>query len=220
MPGTARFNAHDPKTLRDSRSHWQRVLHATLVEQQHAKAIIHRRNLQLAQLHHTAPGVNAGLAWALDQVAHHVGEQPPGSNRGPQVDVWNQASGVAPGPAAYWCQSFANAVLVHGGGEQIHSGYTPAIVEWAREGKYGLRLIGSSYSLAQPGDFVYFKWPGISHDFCDHVGVRLAGSAPATAEGNTSPGKGGSQNNGGVVAIHGAERVQYCVAVVRPPYGH
>lgn len=209
-------DVHNPRSLQASRTHWQQVALAALRQQQQAKAAIARRNQQLATLRRHQPGIHAGLDFALTQVAHKVGEVPPGSNRGPLVDKWNLASGVAPGPAAYWCQAFANAVLVAGGGAQIHSGYTPAVVEWAREGKYGLKLVGSRYSDARPGDFVYFKFPGTSHDFCDHVGVKLA--TPGTVEGNTSPGRGGSQNNGGVVAIHGAERIPYTVAVVRPTY--
>lgn len=211
-------NVKDAHSLRGSRSHWQQVMDAAAKEQQHAKALIARRNRQLAALKAHEPGAHTGLLWALDQVAHKVEESPPGSNRGPQVDAWNEASGVAPGRYAYWCQSFANAVVWHGGGAQIHSGYTPAVVEWAREGKHGLKLIGSSYAAARPGDFVYFKFPGVSHDFCDHVGVRTASTKPQTVEGNTSPGLGGSQNNGGVVALHGAERIPYTVAVVRPTY--
>lgn len=212
-----KFDVHDPKTLRASRSKWQRVAHAALLERQHALALVHRRDAQLKALE---VGVHVALDWALAQVAHKVGEVPAGSNCGPLVDQWNRAAGVAPGPAAYWCQSFADAVLVHGGGPQLHSGYTPAVVEWARAGKYGLRLVGHTYGAAQAGDFVYFKFPGTSRDFCDHVGVRLASKQPGTVEGNTSPGRGGSQNNGGVVAIHGAERIPYVVAVVRPPYKH
>lgn len=214
------MDIHNAGDLRASRSKWLKVAHAALLARQRALALVKRRDQQLAALKTQAPGAHRALVWAREQDAHKVGEQPPGSNRGPLVDKWNQAAGVAPGPGAYWCQSFADAVCVAGGGPQIHSGYTPAVVQWAREGKYGLRYIGASYSLAQPGDWVYFKWPGVSRDFCDHVGTRLAGKAPATVEGNTSPGKSGSQNNGGVVAIHGAERVPYCVAVVRPPYHH
>jgi len=212
------MDIHNAGALRASRSRWQKVAHQALLQRQKALAVIKRRNKQLAALKAQAPGAHRALTWALEQVAHKVGEVPPGSNRGPLVDKWNRAAGVAPGPGAYWCQSFADAMCVAGGGPQIPSGYTVAVVEWAKVGRYGLRYIGSSYKVAQPGDWVFFKFPGVSHDFCDHVGTRLAGSAPATVEGNTSPGRGGSANNGGVVAIHGAERIPYTVAVVRPPY--
>jgi cell wall-associated NlpC family hydrolase len=67
----------------------------------------------------------------------------------------------------------------------------------------------------KPGDFVFFKWPGVSHDFCDHVGI-YAGNGQ-TIEGNTSSGTSGSQNNGGgvFVRVRGFANV---VAVVRPTY--
>jgi cell wall-associated NlpC family hydrolase len=71
----------------------------------------------------------------------------------------------------------------------------------------------------KPGDWIYYKFPGVSHDACDHVGLYIGENK--TIEGNTSPGLQGSQNNGGVVALKefGVNRsLTQVVACVRPTY--
>jgi hypothetical protein len=154
-------------------------------------------------------GAAAAVKWAARQV--NTVEHPPGSNRGPKIDDWSKAAIGITGVS--WCQSFADAVLVHGGGPQLKSAYTPQVVQWARDKKFGLKIV--SVKDRRPGDFVFFKWPGVSRDLCDHVGV-YAGDGK-TIEGNTSPGSGGSQNNGGGVFVR--ERgLANVVAVVRPTY--
>lgn len=155
--------------------------------------------------------VERALRWARHQVG--VKEFPAGSNRGPRIDDWERATLGWTGYA--WCQAFANAVLVQGGGVQLRSAYTPQVVQWAKEERYGLRLV--SIASRRAGDFVYFKWPGVSHDFCDHVGVLL--NPAESIEGNTSRANStGSQNNGGEVAIRN-RGTYYVAAVVRPTYG-
>lgn len=155
-------------------------------------------------------GVRGAVKWALAQVGTR--EIPEGSNRGPKVDVWNVATLGYSGFS--WCQSFVNAVLKAGGGEQLKSAYTVAVIQWANENRYGLKRV--PISDRKPGDFIYFKWPGVSGDFADHVGVDVGGGW--TVEGNTSPGTTGSQNNGQGVwkRLRGNA---YVVAVVRPTYG-
>ena len=152
-------------------------------------------------------GPKRGVAWALEQVG--TVEQPPFSNQGPKISDWERATlGSVGWP---WCQAFVNAVLVHGGGQQLTSAYTPAVVQWANEKRYGLIRVQDP----QPGDFVYFKFPGVSSAFCDHVGVWVGGGK--TVEGNTSSGTAGSQNNGGGVYLRVRPRSQM-VAFVRPTY--
>lgn len=215
MP-SAGFDVHDRGDLVASRNAHKREATRLQKLRQAELALVARRNRQIKQLEQHDPNLANALKWALAQVG--TTEQPPGSNQGPKIDQWNIASGISPSVYAYWCQSFANAVLVHGGGPQLKSAYTPTVVQWARDGKFGLKLLGSHYSDAKAGDFLYFKFPGVSDAFCDHVAVRLANKAPRTVEGNTSPGVSGSQNNGGCVGIHTTDRVPYVVAVVRPPY--
>jgi hypothetical protein len=169
-----------------------------------------RRANRILKRHPAKPkGPTAGVRWAAQQVG--TLEHPPGSNAGPKITEWSKAAiGISGVP---WCQSFADAVLKHGGGPQLKSAYTPQVVQWARDKKFGLRLV--PVSDRKPGDFVYFKWPGVSKDFCDHVGVYAGGGE--TIEGNTSSSNAGSQNNGGgvFVRVRGTANV---VAVVRPSY--
>ena len=164
------------------------------------------------------PAGNA-VKWALSQVG--TTESPPYSNRGAKIDEWNRkACGVLAVP---WCQSFADAVYVSAGGPQIPSAYTVAVVQYARDGRFGLSVVYDRATSKgrildwKPGDFVYFKFPaaGAAGDYCDHVGVYVGDSR--TAEGNTSYSNTGSQSNGGVVAIRTRPSTQI-VAVVRPNY--
>lgn len=142
----------------------------------------------------------AAVMWALKQVG--TAEQPAGSNKGPKITQWQVDSGYTwvPGAAAGvpWCQCFANAAAVAGGAPQLKTGYTPAVLAGTGDFK---RI---PESQAEAGDMVFFKWPGVSNDSCDHVGIltapaRSTGSVVTTVEGNTSPGTAGSQNNGGGV---------------------
>ena len=48
--------------------------------------------------------LNEALNIARTQVG--VMEDPPGSNRGKQVDAYDRAAGVEPGPDIYWCAAF------------------------------------------------------------------------------------------------------------------
>lgn len=105
-----------------------------------------------------------------------------------------------------WCGAFVGHVLRRAGVNAPREiVYTPNILRlgWVRPSK------------PRPGDLVLFKWPGISHDPVDHVGLYVGRGA--TIEGNTSPGSGGSQNNGGGVYLRrrGTANV---VGYVRPPY--
>lgn len=202
----------DRKSLVASRARAQRRLRQLRSEEHKTKALIVRRNAQLKAL-----PVKSDARRACDYALSKVGtvEKPPFSNRGAIIDVWQKNSmGITGQP---WCQCFVNGTLVHVGGQQFHTGYTPAVVQWARNRQYGLRVV--SLANIKPGDWVYYKWPGVSRDTCDHVGIYVGNGK--VVEGNTSPGQAGSQNNGGGVFIRTiAERRPYIVAVVRPPYRH
>lgn len=155
-------------------------------------------------------GAAAAVKWALAQVG--TVESPWGSNWGGKITGWIQATGYTfPVP---WCQCFANAVAVAGGASQLKTGYTPYVLA----GTGGYRPV--SEADARPGDFVFFKFPGISSATCDHVGVltaKPAGGVVRTVEGNTSSGTAGSQNNGG--GVYQRVRPTSTVAgYVRPPY--
>lgn len=159
---------------------------------------------------HKGGSAQKALAWALAQVG--TVEQPAFSNWGPKISDWIKASGYT-FPVA-WCQCFANAAAVAGGCPQLKTGYTPTVMRGIGEFK------PIPVSQARPGDMIFFKWPGVSRDPCDHVGIlkELRASTVVCVEGNTSPSNAGSQNNGGGVFLR--ERSRSLVAgAVRPPYG-
>lgn len=150
------------------------------------------------------------LAWAADQIG--TVEHPANSNAGPKITDWERASGYTfPVP---WCQCFANAAAVIGGAPQLRDGFTPTVLNGSHAG-YPRITVDS----AQPGDFIFFKWPGVSNNSCDHVGVLVSMTASSVTcrEGNTSSSNVGSQNNGGGVfqrtrprsLVAGAVRVPY-----------
>jgi hypothetical protein len=162
-------------------------------------------------------GGDAAVVWALKQASAGVVEHPPGSNWGPEVERWSRAAGYT-FPVS-WCQCFADAAAVHGGAPQIVTGYTPWVLQHnpTIAGIKDYRRVKAAE--AQPGDFVFYKWPGVSHDPCDHVGVLIEMKATTVldVEGNTSPGNGGSQNNGGGVFVRERSK-SLVVGYVRPPW--
>lgn len=72
---------------------------------------------------------------------------------------------------------------------------------------------------AQPGDLVMFDWQG--DGVADHIGIVEENHADEgwmqTIEGNTSPGSGGSQSNGGGV-YRRARNYSSIIGVTRPYY--
>jgi len=117
-----------------------------------------------------------------------MGEHPPGSNRGPQIDEWLQAAGVAPGSP--WCAAFATALY-----QRLQPAPIPRLAsalklhEWATA--HG-RLVPEGAPVL-PGDLC-----GLFHtddpatpereDFRGHVGLVVADLGAdflATVEGNT-----------------------------------
>lgn len=81
--------------------------------------------------------------------------------------------------------------------------YVPEIESLARQGKYGMRLVG--WGQAQPGDFVIFNWDG---GVPDHIGMLVETEVgyAVCVEGNTSPSSAGSQSNGGGVYVRNRDR--------------
>jgi hypothetical protein len=146
-------------------------------------------------LRYTTPedAIRAALAYARSKVG--VTESPPNSNRGPLIDQWEQACGFIGGP---WCGAFANAVLVAAGfPDQEWLRYCPWIEGRARTGEGGWEW----HATPELGDLILY-----GRTEAEHVGVVTSLNAAEniddeTIEGNTSNGPGGSQSNGGIVAI-------------------
>jgi hypothetical protein len=162
-------------------------------------------------------GGDAAVTWALKQASDGVVEHPPMSNWGPKIETWIRAAGYT-FPVS-WCQCFADAAAVHGGAPQIVTGYTPWVMQLnpTVPGIKGYRRVTAEE--ARPGDFVYYKWPGTSHDPCDHVGVlvQMKAATVLCVEGNTSPGNGGDQSNGGGVFVRERSK-SLVVGYMRPPW--
>jgi hypothetical protein len=158
----------------------------------------------------------SGAEAVLAACRGHIGEteHPAGSNRGPWVSKWQREFGIDGQP---WCGAFVGYYLQHVAGLPIPSGvvYTPNIRSYGATRTGGFDSL-HSWDGRQPGDLILFKWPGISSDFCDHVGI-LDADRVHTIEGNTSSGTSGSQNNGGGVYRRDRGSADV-VAVVRPRY--
>lgn len=165
----------------------------------------HRRSTVISH------GRTVALEWARDQIG--TKENPPGSNSGPKITQWIETNGGRRGWS--WCQYFANEVAVQGGAVRVRDGYTVNFLA----GRYKhVGYIPIRYADADPGDFIYFKFPGVSGDICDHVAVLEDRDPYSDIEANTNPTNAGSQNNGGGVWRRYGERVPYIVGAVRVPY--
>jgi hypothetical protein len=136
--------------------------------------------------------VGVALKFASDHIG--VTEHPAGSNRGPDVDVWERACEVLGAP---WCGCFVNACLVAAGmPNTVWLRFCPSIEGNAKGGGFGWKWITAG--SVQIGDLVLY-----GSSIAQHVGIveEVAnGVDTATIEGNTSNGPGGSQSNGGIVA--------------------
>lgn len=159
-------------------------------------------------LERVPPGALAALAWARARVG--IGEDPPGSRRGPEIDAWQRACGLV-GHA--WCGAFAAAALRAGGLDPPAAiVWTPHLLAWARAGEHGFAL--ATWEARAPGDLVLFRF-GDEREV-DHVGL-LDLDLRHTIEGNTTVDGRGHEAAGGVVARRdrGGEGV---VALARPAW--
>ncbi len=122
------------------------------------------------------PGA-AALAAAQGQVG--VTEQPPGSNDGPQIATYRQATaGAGVGP---WCAYFVSWAAAQAGtpiGEQGQGlGSVAAVADWGR--RTGRELPAGS--VPQPGDLIV--WGGRHIGMVESVGTD---GSIHTVEGNSS----------------------------------
>jgi hypothetical protein len=148
------------------------------------------------------------IAWAKSQLG--VVEHPANSNRGPAVSKYQREFGLDGQP---WCGAFVGYALRKIGGVYVPPGivYTPNILYWAQNNLNGF----SFHKTPQPGDLALFKFPGVSNDTVDHVGLVIKHDG-TTIEGNTSSGSVGSQNNGG--GVFQRHRDSGLVGYARPTY--
>lgn len=148
-----------------------------------------------------SPLLAAMLATATANIG--VMEQPPGSNRGPQVDVFLQRVGVNPADNLAWCAAFVYFCFDEGAKRLSRA--NPAVKtagvldHWAKAGQRGIPRILNAKAiqnpeLVRPGH-VFVVDTGGGHG---HMGLvaEVLGGKLITIEGNTND--GGSREGVGV----------------------
>jgi hypothetical protein len=118
-------------------------------------------------------------------------EEPPGSNRGPDIDALNLRAGVPVG--SYWCASWAGSVWQDAGAE-VPNGYASCDrwMEWAKQTNRWTTTTNS------PGCAVLYGKLGDA----THIGILVRTSPMILSiEGNTSVEGGGFERNGTAVSL-------------------
>ena len=177
-----------------------------------ARARKRREWIRRLRRRHDGGGPAAALAYARRQLG--VREDAGRPNRGKAIDKWNVATGIPPGPNAFWCGAFVNACLIGAGFPPDHVlAYCPAIEDRAQQGRDGW----SWHAKPKPGDLALFthRYPDGRLD-AGHVGIveRVEGNAIVTIEGNTSPNT--TSNNG--IGVFRRRRPLPVRGFARPPY--
>ena len=141
--------------------------------------------------------LNAQLIDAvLAEARRYVGvtEQPPGSNRGTEVDYWVKETQLNPAGGYPWCAAFVGAV----GRQAIgllwrvpHTASVQQIAKWAD-------AQGVLFAAPQRGDLMLLWEPHLQPARFGHVGFvdKVDGAQLTTIEGNTN--SGGSREGYGV----------------------
>ncbi len=98
-----------------------------------------------------------------------------------------------------WCGAFVNWVAKQAGVKIPNCTYTPAgAVAFMNKEKWQ----DAAVATPEPGDIVFFDFPGDALDRISHVGIVVKDNGDGTVttiEGNTVPDKKGDQRNGGEV---------------------
>lgn len=140
----------------------------------------------------------SGRRGALRFAKRYVGttESPAGSNRGGPITGWQQSFGAWLVGLA-WCGVFVGACLRSAGVKGVT--YRIASVAFieadARAGRGPFRGWTTDYSRVRRGDLVVIGGHGVHVEIVD----RVSGGTVYTVGGNTSPGRAGSQADGGGV---------------------
>jgi hypothetical protein len=156
-------------------------------------------------------GAGVAIRWALSKVG--ITENPPGSNRGGEITVWQQAFGSWL-VGAPWCGVFVGTAMVKAGVQGVNSRVAAVafIEDDARAGRNGFEKLVSVHQ-AKPGDAVCLFGRGIHVELVERVGNGVL----YTVGGNTSPSNAGSQSNGGG-CFRRARAFSQVHAVARPRY--
>ncbi len=98
-----------------------------------------------------------------------------------------------------WCGSFVNWCGAESGVVIPNTVYTPTGAQAFQKKK---AWMDAETATPQPGDIVYFDFPGDNVNRISHVGIVVKDNGDGTVtcvEGNTAPDKKGDQRNGGEV---------------------
>lgn len=155
-------------------------------------------------------GVTLGelaLSIALGEVGEK--EDPPGSNRGPRVDVYVKAAGLDPQGGYPWCACFVSwairEAMLRMGGPYRWRG-SASVANLLKRNRF------AAVPLPRPGDVFIHLGDGNSGNHCGFVTAVSAGGALATLEGNTDV--HGSRTGGQV--MHQNRPAHYADAFLRP----
>lgn len=135
-------------------------------------------------------------------------ENPPGSNKNRYAPLAGHANGQP------WCASFCVAKAREVGLKlPYESAYTPTLSN-------GFKQAGRWHTTPEPGDLIFFNWPGDGVNRIQHVGVvvEVRPTEIVTVEGNTSSDNSGDQSNGGGVWKRVRARNSSIVGYGRPNY--
>jgi len=138
------------------------------------------------------PGtVDAVLVTALTEVGYVEGPRENETKYGKEIG----------GNFHQWCGIFVNWVMKHAKVKMHNTWYTPSGAQGFKKKKQWFSW--KSGQTPQPGDVIYFDFPGDGVDRISHVGIcikTLKDGSVLTVEGNTA-GTTGDQRNGGMVLV-------------------
>lgn len=159
-------------------------------------------------------GAEDAVAYATAQIG--TTESPIGSDSGPKIDEWCELTGYN-GPVP-WCGCFVNACIVAGGVPNGKGwiGYTPYILQRARDMKDGWSL----HMKGMRGDLALLDSAGgAAVEHVEIVVKRVSDSQYETIGGNTSR-PGGNQSQGTMVAkkVRSTTSGFRIIGFARPPY--
>lgn len=179
-----------------------------------------RGRAKAVQLPAVGAGPQAALAWARQWVGKT--EDPSGSNRAPWgLTAWqNMLGSWLVGQA--WCGTFVGTAMMKAGVKGVTSRVAAVvlILDDALHSRNGMRSVvyrrktaSGAVSAGQPGDLLGLFGERV------HVAMieRRVPGGYQTIEGNTSPGTGGSQSNGGG-CFRRTRPDSAVVYIVRPDY--
>jgi hypothetical protein len=205
------FDTHDRATLLASRKKWRAAYLKAHKAAQTAKAMVARRNAQLKALPKDSQRQRV-CQFLLAHVGWHEDAGRP--NRAAWLDVWARDIGTWM-LAQPWCGlTVYEACKSAGLTLDKTTVSTVAIRSMAQRGVGGFKKWESASYQPHPGDVAIYGTTGPVH-----TGVYVG--AGRMVEGNTSPGSGGSQANGGGIYIRSlAERRSWLLGWAIPNYPH